>query len=77
MLYANNKGADQSAYPCSLISAIVVRYLDSIIPLHAIAEISRPHLVSVAEQAGLSQTPEDILMTWLVYRGSYTSGHFI
>ena len=40
MPYANNKGADQPAYPCSLISTFVVRCLDSIIPLLAIAEIS-------------------------------------
>ena len=33
MSYANNKGADQSAHPRSLISAFVVRCLDSIIPL--------------------------------------------
>ena len=31
MLYANNKGADQPAHPRSLISAFVVRCLDSII----------------------------------------------
>ena len=43
MSYANNKGADQSgpAYPRSLISAFVVRCLDSIISLDSIAEISR------------------------------------
>ena len=54
MPYANNKGADQPAHPCSLVSAFVVCCLDSIIPLLAIAEISRIWLVSVAEQAGLS-----------------------
>ena len=37
-----------------LISTFVVRCLDSIIPLLAIAEISRPKLVSSAEQVGLS-----------------------
>ena len=37
--YANNKSADQ----------LVVCCLDSIIPLFAIAEISRPYLFSVAE----------------------------
>ena len=42
MPYVNNKGADQPAHLCSLISAFVVRYLDSIIPLLAIAKISRP-----------------------------------
>ena len=31
--YANNKGADKPAHPCSLISAFVVRCLDSIIPV--------------------------------------------
>ena len=39
--YANNKGADQPAHPCSLISAFVVRCLDSIISLDSVAEISR------------------------------------
>ena len=41
MPYANNKGADQPAHPCSLISAFVVRCLDSIVFLDSIAEISR------------------------------------
>ena len=40
--YANNKGADQLVHPHSLISAFVVRCLDSIVPLLAIAETSRP-----------------------------------
>ena len=47
----------------SLISAFVVRCLDSIISLDSIAEISRLQLASVAAQAGLclawSETPED------------------
>ena len=34
MSYANNKGVDQYAHPRSLISAIVVRWLDSIIHVH-------------------------------------------
>ena len=37
-----------------LISAFIVRCLDSIIPLLAKAKITRPQLVAVAEQAGLS-----------------------
>ena len=41
MSYANNKGADQPAHPRSLISAFVVRCLDSIISPNSIAEISR------------------------------------
>ena len=63
MSYANNKGADQPAHPRSLISAFVVRCLDSIISLDSIAEISRLWPASVAEQASLcltwSETPED------------------
>ena len=41
--FANNKGADQPAHPCSLISASIVRCLGSVIllPVFAIAEISR------------------------------------
>ena len=40
MLYANNKGADQPAHLRSLISAFVVRCLDSIIPILAISKVS-------------------------------------
>ena len=39
---ANNKGTDQPVHLCGLISAFVFRCLDSIIPLLAITEISRP-----------------------------------
>ena len=71
MPYVNNKVADQPAHLCSLISAFVVRCLDSIIPVLAIAEISRLQLISVAEQAGLSliwlQPPKTgFLVTWLI-----------
>ena len=37
---ANNKGADQPAHPCSLISTFV-RYLDSMICILAISTVSR------------------------------------
>ena len=63
MPYEKNKGADQLAHPRSLISARVVRCLDSIISLDSIAKISRLYLASVAAQAGLclawSETPDD------------------
>ena len=63
MSYANNKGADQTAHPHSLISALVDRCLDSILSLDSIAEISKLQLASVAAQSGLclawSKTPED------------------
>ena len=74
MPYANNKGADQPAHLCSLISAFVVRCLDSIIPLLAIAEISRVQLVSVAEQASLSLTWSQTVKTgFLMTRLNYIS----
>ena len=41
MPHADNKGADQPAHPRSLISAFVVRSLDSIISLVSRSEISR------------------------------------
>ena len=70
--YANKKGADQPAHPRSLISAFVVRPLDSGIPLLAISKTSRPWLVSVAEQAGLSFTWSQIPKTgFLVTRLNY------
>ena len=46
--YANNKGADQPALPCSLISAFVVCCLDSIIPILAKSKVLRLYLVFVA-----------------------------
>ena len=62
MSYANNKGADQPAHPCSMISAFVFLYLDSIIILVSISKILSLYLASVAAQGGLcltwSQTPK-------------------
>ena len=63
MSYANNKGAYQPAHPRSLISAFVVRCLDSVMSLVSVTKISNFMLASVAEQADLSltwsETPED------------------
>ena len=63
MSYANNKGADQPAHPRSLISALVVRCLDSLMSLVSVTKISSLMLASVAEQTSLclawSETPED------------------
>ena len=61
--YANNKGADQPAHLCSLISTFVVHCLDSIIPLVSISKILSLYLASVAVQAGLSLTWLHILKT--------------
>ena len=63
MSYANNKSADQPVHPCSLLSAFVVRCLDSVMSLVSVTKISSLILASVAEQANLSltwlETPED------------------
>ena len=63
MSSANNKGTNQSAHPRSLISAFVVRCLDSVMSLVSVTKISSLMLASVAEQASLSltwsETPED------------------
>ena len=59
---ANNKGADQPAHPRSLISALVIRFLESIISKLATGEISIFYLVSVAVNIdlniALSETPK-------------------
>ena len=59
---ANNTGADQPAHPRSLISAYVIRFLESIICILSTGEISFFQLVSVAEETGLklalSETPK-------------------
>ena len=57
MPYANNKGADQPAHPRSLISAFVVRCLDSITSLVSILAISSLYLASV--EPTLVANPED------------------
>ena len=54
MPYANTKGTDQPAHPRSLISAFVVRCLNSIIYINVISKISS--LASEAEQTGLCLT---------------------
>ena len=63
MLYANNKGADQTAHPHSLISAFVVRCLDSIIIITCYNQNFKP-LASLCSWAGwfefyLVRNPED------------------
>ena len=53
MPYTNNNGADQPAHQRSLVSSFVVRYLDSIIFLVSISEISSLWVASMAAQVGL------------------------
>ena len=52
--FASNKGADQPAHARRLISAFVIRLLESMISLFASSEISIFYLVSVAKETGLS-----------------------
>ena len=67
--YANNKGADQPVHLCSLISAFVVHFLDSIMLLVSVSKISSLYLASVAVQAGLCLTWSQTLKTgFLVMR---------
>ena len=71
MQYTNNKGTDQPAHPLCLISAFVVRCVESIIPILAKSKVSRLKLASIAEQAGMSltwsQTPKTgFLVTLLI-----------
>ena len=51
--FANNNGADQPAHPHSLISALVIHIMESIICKLATSEISVYCLVHVAEETGL------------------------
>ena len=58
--FANNKGADQLAHPCSLISAFVIHLLESVISKFGVISIFYP--VSVTEETALSLLcwkPED------------------
>ena len=50
------KDADQTAYPHSLISVFVICSLDSIISIDSTFKILRLLLASVTEQAGFSLT---------------------
>ena len=54
--HANHKGADQPAHQRSLISAFVIRSLDSVMNSLAKSNFSKFLLVSVAEQVWLSFT---------------------
>ena len=62
LLHALNKGADQPAHLCSLISAFEIHYLYLLVKL-APCKITIFKLVSVAEQAGLSLTWSETLKT--------------
>ena len=66
--FANNKEADQPAHLRRLISAFVIRFLESIISRLVTSEISIFKLVSVAEETDLSlafsKTPKTGFLAW-------------
>ena len=62
----SNKGIDQPAYLRSLISAFVIRLLESVVSKLATSKISLFKVVSVAEQAGLGMTWAETLKTGFV-----------
>ena len=62
---ANNKGTDQLAHPRSLISALAIHLLNSIILKLASSESSLFYLVSVAEEAGFGMILSETLKTGL------------
>ena len=71
--FANNTGADQPAHPRRLISAFVIRILESIIYGLATGQISSFKLVFVAEQAGLNLTSSETPKTgFLASRPNYS-----
>ena len=82
--FANNKGADQPAHPRRLISAFVIRFLESNISKLAPSKISIFYLVSVAEQTGLnltlSETPKTGLLAtrpkWELLFSAHVYSHF-
>ena len=71
--HANNKDADQPAHPRSLISAFVIRCINSIIPLVSIPKISS---LQLAEQVGLSLTWSQTPKTWFLVTRLIYYHHF-
>ena len=63
---ANNKGADQLAHLCSLISAFAIHKLNRIVFKLAPSEISLFYLVSVAGKAGFGMILSETLKTGFV-----------
>ena len=74
--FANNTGADQPAHLRSLISALVIHYLETTICKLATGEISILLLVSVAEETVLKLALSDLPKTgFLVMWPIYFRGH--
>ena len=66
---ANNKGADQPAHMCRLISAFVIRLSKSVISRLTTSEISIFQLVSVAEETALKLALSETLKTGFLTTG--------
>ena len=68
MPYANNKGADQPAHPCSLISTFVVRCLDSIMPVvFTRLYESTGRAIAVTTASALASASASALLKMLVF----------
>ena len=70
-MFATNKGADQPAHLCSLISAFVIPFLESTISKVATSHISIFFLVSVAKETDLSFALSETPKTGFSCQGSY------
>ena len=70
LLHGNHKGADQPVLPCSLISVFVIFPLENIMTELATCKSHYSKLVSVAEQADLSLTWLETLMSYIL-QGSH------
>ena len=64
--FANNTGTDQPAHPRSLISAFVIRFVESIICKLSTGEISIFWLVPVTIKTGLKLALSETLKTGFV-----------
>ena len=69
--FANNKGTDHPAHPHNLISAFVIRSLESTIYNLATREIPIFQLVSVDDETGLSLALSETTKTGFLRQGSY------
>ena len=66
-MFANDKGTNQHAHTRRLISAIAIRFLESIISKLATCEIPIFKIGPVAEETGLSHALSETPKTGYVY----------
>ena len=74
-VFASNKGADQSAHPCRLISAFVIRSLESTLSKLDTDEVSIFYQVSVTEAWFESRFPRNPEGRFCHDEAQYYKGH--